>query len=52
MPKPKQYRALTGLDYPVGDEMKRAEIGDEVDDLPASGVKWLLRDGLIEEVES
>ena len=42
-----KYRALVGLDYPPG---KRAEPGDVVDDLPEKSVKWLLKDGLIEEV--
>jgi|DEB0MinimDraft_3_1074331.scaffolds.fasta_scaffold143742_2 hypothetical protein len=42
-----KYRALVGLDYPPG---KRAEPGDVVDDLPDKSVKWLLKDGLIEEV--
>jgi hypothetical protein len=43
------YRALVGLDYPPG---KRAEPGDVVDDLPEKSVKWLIRDGKIEEVGS
>jgi hypothetical protein len=42
-----KYRALVGLDYPPG---KRAEPGDVVDDLPEKSVKWLLKDGKIEEV--
>lgn len=43
-----KYRVLVGLDYPPN---KRAEAGDEVDDLPTSSVKWLLADGLIEAVD-
>lgn len=40
-----KYRVLVGIDYPPN---KRAEAGDEVDDLPSSAIKWLLADGFIE----
>jgi hypothetical protein len=42
---------VVGLDYrPEGaDEEKRAEPGAVVDDLPEKSIRWLLRDGLIEE---
>jgi len=43
-----KYRVLVGLDYPPN---KRAEAGDEVEDLPSSSIKWLLADGLVEEIE-
>lgn len=42
------YRVVTGLDYPPD---KRAEAGDVVDDLPPKSVKWLLKQGLIEETD-
>lgn len=41
-----QYRVLQGIDYPPN---KRAEIGDVVEDLPATAIKWLLESGLIED---
>jgi hypothetical protein len=41
------YKVLTGLSYPPD---KRAEVGDIVDDLPSTSVKWLLAKGHIEEV--
>lgn len=41
-----RYRVLQGIDYPPN---KRAEIGDVVEDLPTSAIKWLLSDGYIED---
>lgn len=41
-----QYRVLQGIDYPPN---KRAEVGDVVNDLPPSSVKWLLEVGAIED---
>ena len=41
-----KYRVLQGIDYPPN---KRAEIGDVVEDLPATSVKWLLEIGAIED---
>lgn len=40
-----KYRVLVGIDYPPD---RRAEAGDEVADLPAQSVKWLLELGAIE----
>lgn len=48
--KAHQYRALAGLSYPPGD--LRAEPGDIVDNLPGESIKWLLDDGLIEQVDT
>jgi hypothetical protein len=42
-----QYRVLKGIDYPPN---KRAEVGDVVNDLAPSSVKWLLEIGAIEDV--
>lgn len=41
-----KYRVLQGIDYPPN---KRAEVGDVVEDLPATSVKWLLESGAIED---
>jgi hypothetical protein len=41
-----KYRVLKGIDYPPN---KRAEAGDVVEDLPATAIKWLLEDGIIED---
>lgn len=41
------YKVLVGIDY--GD--KRAEPGDFVDDVPKTSVKWMLEQGILEEVE-
>lgn len=41
-----QYRVNVGIDY-AG---RRAEPGDQVDDIPTRSVKWLLEQGIIEEV--
>ena len=41
-----KYRVLQGIDYPPN---KRAEIGDVVEDLPPTAVKWLLESGAIED---
>lgn len=41
-----QYRVNVGIDY-AG---KRAEPGDLVDDIPTRSVKWLLEQGIVEEV--
>jgi hypothetical protein len=42
------YKVLVGMDYPPD---RRAEIGDVVDDLPATSAKWLLAQGMIEEID-
>lgn len=39
------YKVLTGLSYPPD---KNAEVGDVVNDLPPTSVKWLLDQGHIE----
>lgn len=41
-----KYRVLQGIDYPPN---KRAEIGDVVEDLPPTSIKWLLESGAIED---
>ena len=41
-----KYRVLQGIDYPPN---KRAEVGDVVEDLPATSIKWLLESGAIED---
>lgn len=41
-----KYRVLKGIDYPPN---KRAEVGAIVEDLPATAIKWLLEDGIIED---
>lgn len=41
-----KYRVLQGIDYPPN---KRAEIGDVVEDIPATSIKWLLDAGIIED---
>tara|TARA_R110000822_G_scaffold286188_1_gene407530 strand:+ start:310 stop:648 length:339 start_codon:yes stop_codon:yes gene_type:complete len=41
-----KYRVLQGIDYPPN---KRAEIGDVVDNIPATSIAWLLEDGIIED---
>lgn len=46
------YIAQVGLNY--GDPEKRVEAGEEVSDLPAESIEWLLKQGYIkpkEEVE-
>ena len=48
--KRQKYRVLTGINYPPND--KRAEPGSVVDDIPPASIKWLLRDGIIEEVDA
>lgn len=47
----KQYRVLTGLNYPTKAGEQRAEQGDVVSDLPAKSVPWLLEQGHIEPAE-
>lgn len=62
----KKYRALTGLTFPATaaalkkakagkaldpEELTRVESGEKTDAIPAESVKWLLADGLIEEVK-
>lgn len=49
-PTPRKYRVLTGLNYMVGDEDKRAEVDDVIDDLPVESVEWLTDGGYIEPV--
>ncbi len=41
-----RYRVLQGIDYPPN---KRAEVGDVVEDLPATSIKWLTEIGAIED---
>jgi hypothetical protein len=43
-----RYRALVGLNY--GKANKRVEPGEEVTDLPAGSLAWLLEQGAIEPV--
>jgi hypothetical protein len=62
----KQYKALVGLTFPVGDEnvkrakagdmdkvtrWKRVEAGGVADDIPAVSLPWLLEQGQIEAVD-
>jgi hypothetical protein len=44
------YVALTGLNY--GDPEKRVEPGEEVGDLPAESIDWLLEQGHIKAKEA
>lgn len=44
-----RYRVIQGINYPPN---KRAEIGDVVDDLPSSAIKWLVADGIVELADS
>lgn len=46
----KQYKVLTGMNYPVNGVDKRVEVGEIVDDIPVTSIPWLLQDGHIEEV--
>jgi hypothetical protein len=52
-PTPRKYLVNVGMDYPSnGDgENHRAEVGDEVDDLPEEAVAGLLKAGYIENVK-
>lgn len=43
------HKVLIGIDYPPN---RRAEIGDVVDDIPATSVAWLIAQGAIEETEA
>jgi hypothetical protein len=44
-----RYRVLLqGIDYPPN---KRAEVGDIVEDLPATSIKWLTEIGAIEDAD-
>lgn len=46
-----KYEVIVGLDYPGADGVyKRAEAGDEVDDLPASSLEWLVPQGYVKPV--
>lgn len=62
----KKYRVLTGLTFPATaaalkkqkagealgpEDWARVEAGKTTDAIPAESVKWLLADGLIEEVK-
>lgn len=49
--KKQQYRVLVGIDYPGKKGEKRAEAGEVVDDIPASGLEGLLAAGAVEPVE-
>jgi hypothetical protein len=44
------YIAVVGLNY--GDPEKRVEPGEEVSDLPAESIPWLLEQGCIRPKES
>ncbi len=44
------YIALTGLNY--GDPEKRVEAGEEVSDLPAESIEWLIECGAIKPKEA
>ena len=44
-----QYRATVGIDYPPN---KRVEAGELVSDLPGDSIKWLLEQGLIEDLNA
>ena len=44
-----RYRVIQGINYPPN---KRAEIGDVVDDLPSSAIKWLVAEGVVELADS
>jgi hypothetical protein len=44
------YIALVGVNY--GDPEKRVEPGEEVSDLPAESIPWLLEQGCIRPKES
>lgn len=46
-----KFRVLVGINYPVGKQEKRAEVGDVVSDLPAKAVPGLLEQGVIEQVK-
>lgn len=61
----KTYRVLTGINFPATaaalkkakagkaldpEEMTRVEAGEKTDAIPAESVKWLLEDGLIEQI--
>ena len=46
----KQYKVLTGMNYPVNGVEKRVEMGDVVDDIPEVSLPWLLAGGHVEEV--
>ena len=50
--KPK-FRVLVGINYvPIGKKTEvRKEPGSTITDLPRSAVRWLLEQGLIEEVK-
>jgi hypothetical protein len=46
-----KYRVLIGINYPDGQGGEsRAEPGAVVDDLPEKAAKWMLRDGIIEQI--
>jgi hypothetical protein len=52
-PTAKKYRVLVGMNWPGadGEDERRAEIGDEVDDLPEGSIEGLLAAGAIEHVK-
>ncbi|HZT61007.1 MAG TPA: hypothetical protein VFA21_20550 [Pyrinomonadaceae bacterium] len=49
MSEKQKYIVKTGMNYDYGDNERRAEPGDVVDDLPAESVPWLLEQGHIAE---
>lgn len=53
-PKTKRWLVKNGIDYPSTrtGEYVRAEIGDEIDDIPPKSQGWLRQDGHIEEIDS
>jgi hypothetical protein len=47
------YTVNTGLTYPTATEpAKSVEPGEQVSDIPASSIPWLLADGLITPVDA
>lgn len=52
-PTPKKYLVNVGMNWPGadGEDERRAEAGDEVDDLPEEAIPGLLKAGYIEHVK-
>lgn len=47
----KRYRVVRGtVAYPSGDGEKRAEEGDEIDDISDDDAEWLVADGILERI--
>ena len=49
MAKNVEYKVLNGIDYPP---LKRAEMGDIVNDLPKESIGWLIAGGHIVEASA